>query len=330
MYTSLIKDYRLQNGFGRFAPQLFLFDMDGVLYDSMPNHAKAWVSSMASFGLKMREIDAYLTEGQKGTDTIIQMMQKQKGVEIGQQEAQMMYDRKAEIFASLPMATIMPGVKELMQLIHQQGWQIGIVTGSGQRPLINRIKQDFGEYVSDNHIVTAYDVEHGKPAADPYLKGMEQAGVKEPWRVVVVENAPLGVQAGVAARCFTVGVATGLLSKRSLKKAGANLVFDNMEAFVNHWHTFISSLSDNETQWDDMCERIHRFVETEHRRPSKYRGEERQMHNWLKYNRKIQNKGLLSEERQSKFSHLLEAIEKVRRLNQYAYATKEGQLPFDD
>ena len=33
-----------------FTPKVVLFDMDGVLYDSMPNHAKAWQRAMAEFG----------------------------------------------------------------------------------------------------------------------------------------------------------------------------------------------------------------------------------------------------------------------------------------
>ena len=33
-----------------FRPKAVLFDMDGVLYDSMPHHAIAWQKSMAQFG----------------------------------------------------------------------------------------------------------------------------------------------------------------------------------------------------------------------------------------------------------------------------------------
>jgi beta-phosphoglucomutase-like phosphatase (HAD superfamily) len=49
-----------------------------------------------------------------------------------------------------------------------------------------------------------------------------------PNEAIVVENAPLGIQAGVAAGVFTVGVNTGILDKSDLENAGANLVFDNM------------------------------------------------------------------------------------------------------
>ena len=34
-------------------PKAVLFDMDGVLFDSMPNHAYAWSHAMTQFGLEM-------------------------------------------------------------------------------------------------------------------------------------------------------------------------------------------------------------------------------------------------------------------------------------
>ena len=47
-----------------------LFDMDGVLYDSMPNHSQAWSQAMAKFGMHMTPHDVYLNEGATGHDTV--------------------------------------------------------------------------------------------------------------------------------------------------------------------------------------------------------------------------------------------------------------------
>lgn len=59
-----------EHGFGHFSPKAVLFDMDGVLYDSMPLHAIAWQESMKKFGIHMTTADAYATEGARGIDTI--------------------------------------------------------------------------------------------------------------------------------------------------------------------------------------------------------------------------------------------------------------------
>ena len=47
-----------------------LFDMDGVLFDSMPNHAYAWSHAMTKFGLAMTREEVYMNEGRTGSATI--------------------------------------------------------------------------------------------------------------------------------------------------------------------------------------------------------------------------------------------------------------------
>ena len=224
MYKIAIIKYLEEHGFEAFRPKAVLFDMDGVLYDSMPNHAIAWQESMAKFGIHMTADDAYATEGARGVDTIRLMVLQQLRREIDEAEAQRMYDEKSRIFHSLPEAPIMPGVLDLMRQIQAVGIQCGIVTGSGQLPLIERLKKDFGAYVDEAHITTAYDVKRGKPAPDP------------------IENAPLGVRSGHAAHIFTVAVNTGPLPNEELLGAGADLIFPSMEELNRQCQRLIPTL----------------------------------------------------------------------------------------
>ena len=235
MYDLAIKKYLEDHGFEALRPKAVLFDMDGVLYDSMPNHAIAWQQSMAQFGIKMTADDAYATEGARGVDTIRKMVMRQQGREIDEAEAQRMYDVKSRIFHELPEAPVMPGILELMHQIQDDGIQIGVVTGSGQKPLIRRILKDFGSFVDEAHITTAYDVRRGKPNPDPYLKGLMKAGNLQPYEAIVVENAPLGIRAGVAAKIFTVAVNTGPLAVQTLLDANADLLFPTMSDFSANW-----------------------------------------------------------------------------------------------
>ena len=235
MYYLAIKKYLEEHDFEALSPRVVLFDMDGVLYDSMPNHAIAWQESMAKYGIHMTADDAYATEGARGVDTIREMVRRQQHREIDEAEAQKMYDLKSQTFHSLPEAPVMPGILDLMRQINASGLQCGVVTGSGQRPLINRILKDFGDYVDEAHITTAYDVTRGKPLPDPYLMGLHKAGDLAPWQAVVIENAPLGVRSGHAARIFTIAVNTGPLPNNELLAAGANLIFSSMTDFSEHW-----------------------------------------------------------------------------------------------
>lgn len=90
-------------------------------------------------------------------------------------------------------------------------------------------------------MVTAFDVKYGKPNPEPYLMALRKAGI-QPNEAIVVENAPLGVRAGVAAGIFTVAVNTGPLPDKTLLDEGADLLFPSMPAFNEAWETFYSEL----------------------------------------------------------------------------------------
>ena len=89
-------------------------------------------------------------------------------------------------------------------------------------------------------MVTAFDVKYGKPNPEPYLMGLQKAGVK-PNEAIVVENAPLGVRAGVAAGIFTVALNTGPLPDEALTSEGANLLFPSMNDFEANWEEFFQA-----------------------------------------------------------------------------------------
>lgn len=217
-----------------------LFDMDGVLYNSMPRHAVAWQEAMKKYGIHFTAEDSYATEGMRGIDTIRIFAKRQLGQEITEAEAQSMYDEKTRLFHQMPEAEIFDGVPHLMQQIKQAGMDICVVTGSGQRPLIQRLVQDFGEFIDEQHIVSAYNISRGKPAPDPYMKGLEMAGGYHPWQAIVVENAPLGVRSGVAAGCFTIAVNSGPLPDSALADEGANIVLPSIVELDRHWQDIIS------------------------------------------------------------------------------------------
>ena len=72
-----------------------------------------------------------------------------------------------------------------------------------------------------------------------------------------------------------------------------------------------------EERWMTRYKEVVSFIETNHRNPSKYVAEDRDMLNWLKANRKALNAGKMKLERVEKFRKLLELVEKYKRKNQY-------------
>ena len=70
-------------------------------------------------------------------------------------------------------------------------------------------------------------------------------------------------------------------------------------------------------RWSIRYNEVKAFIEENHRNPSKYVDEERNMVNFLKHTRKQMNQGLLKEDRIEEFKKLLELMEENKHVNQW-------------
>lgn len=234
MFEKAIQDYLKEKGYNKINLKAVLFDMDGVLFDSMKNHAKAWNKAMDMYDMNLSEEEAYMHEGRTGASTINIVSARERGYEASEDEIKKIYQTKSDIFNSLPKAEPMQGAYTLLQEIKNSGLQPVLVTGSGQLSLIDNLNHHFPGIFQKEYMVTAYDVKFGKPNPEPYLMGLKKVGIA-PNEAVVVENAPLGVKAGVAAGIFTIAVNTGPLPDNALLDKGANLLFNSMQELADNW-----------------------------------------------------------------------------------------------
>ena len=213
-----------------------LFDMDGVLFDSMPYHSEAWHTVMKSHGLTLSREEAYMHEGRTGASTINIVFQRELGREATQEEIESIYQEKSVLFNSYPEAKRMPGAWELLQKVKKDGLIPMVVTGSGQLSLLERLEHNYPGMFRKELMVTAFDVKYGKPNPEPYLMALKKGGLKAD-EAIVVENAPLGVEAGHNAGIFTIAVNTGPLNGQVLLDAGADLLLPSMQALSEQWDT---------------------------------------------------------------------------------------------
>ncbi|MCK9160488.1 MAG: HAD-IA family hydrolase [Bacteroidaceae bacterium] len=217
-----------------------LFDMDGVLFDSMPYHAKSWLKVMTTNGLTMTPIEAYMNEGRTGTSTINLIYRRQYGKEATKELQNMIYTEKCTEFAKYPEPTRITGALELVKKVRAGGLVPIIVTGSGQDTLINRIERNYPNLFAQDFMVTAFDVKRGKPDPEPYLMALQKAHLEKN-EAIVIENAPLGVESGHRAGLFTIAVNTGPLKTQVLHDAGADLTFTSMTALLEKWDEFLQT-----------------------------------------------------------------------------------------
>jgi beta-phosphoglucomutase-like phosphatase (HAD superfamily) len=120
-----------------------LFDMDGVLYDSMPYHAIAWNKAMAQFGYDLPEEEVYMHEGRTGTSTVNLVSLREHGTEVSEERVAEIYKVKSDLFNQFPPAEPMPGALSLLRQLKEQGLMILIVTGSGQCSLLDKLNCDY-------------------------------------------------------------------------------------------------------------------------------------------------------------------------------------------
>lgn len=211
-----------------------LFDMDGILFDSMPYHAQSWFETAQKHQLKSVIEDFYAFEGCTGFFTINELFQRTFKRDATEAEIDLIYKEKSDLFGQLNDGEPMIGADLVLAEAKKYNLQTLIVTGSGQHSLFNKLNEAFPDCFIREKMVTAYDVVNGKPDPEPYLRGLQKANVK-PNEAVVIENAPMGVRSAVGAGIFTIAVNTGPLSNDILLNEGADLLYPDMTSLAADW-----------------------------------------------------------------------------------------------
>ena len=242
MFETSIQTYLRKHHYQRIDLHAALFDMDGVLFDSMKRHAWSWHEAMKHYGFELSEEEVYFHEGRTGAGTINSVSLRHRGHGATEDEIREIYGYKSMLFNSRPPVAVMPGAPALLRQVKASGVTPIVVTGSGQKTLLEKLQSGFPGIFQPELMVTAFDVKVGKPHPEPYLMGLAKARVRAD-QAIVVENAPMGVKAGVAAGIFTIAVNTGPLPDSALLDAGADLLFPSMQALSDAWADLLKAFS---------------------------------------------------------------------------------------
>ena len=228
----------LEKPFGHTLKAVF-FDQDGVLYNSMPYHAESWAWAMTKHGLPYTAMECYRNEGRTSTGVIQEHHRQMYGTDASPELIEAIYQDKSQHFTEMTggFPGIIPDVDKVLRYLHKHGVECWVVTGSGQRNLIDALNETFNHVFTG--IISSFDVTKGKPDPEPYLKAWERSGFKKE-ECLVVENAPLGVRAAKAAGLYTIAVNTGILPDSDLWDEKADLVLPNMMALLEKLTAILS------------------------------------------------------------------------------------------
>jgi HAD superfamily hydrolase (TIGR01509 family) len=207
-----------------------LFDVDGILYDSMPLHAKSWQQAFKKVGLKLPAKLVYYIEGMPDQQAAESMLRR-LGKKLPDKTIEEIIKTKIKLFNSYPKPKLIPGAKQFIRDLKKLKIKICLVTGSSQTKTLKRLKKDFG--IDKNNIITGKEVRRGKPYPDPYLKALRRLRVK-PSEAIVIENAPLGVESAKRAKIKCIALSTGIVPKAELKRRGADVVLNSYAEINAH------------------------------------------------------------------------------------------------
>ncbi len=221
--------YATRTGHPFRSPQAALFDMDGVLFNSMPGHARAWEQMCLENNIPATRDEFFMYEGRTGASTINILFRRTFGREATPDEITRLYARKSQLFRMQPPVSTIPGAKDTIDACIHAGIPTVLVTGSAQTSLISRLDSEYPGAFPPQRRITARDVDHGKPHPEPFIKGRLKAGCQiPPYRTIAVDNAPLGVRAAAASGAFTIGVNTGPITPGTLLAEGADIEVPSM------------------------------------------------------------------------------------------------------
>ena len=125
-------------------------------------------------------------------------------------------------------AVEIPGARKVLDSLVECRAKWAVVT-SGTRPLINGWLERMS-LARPMHLITAEEVEQGKPDPEGYLMGKKQLGLGAEARVLVVEDSPSGIRAGKAAGCKVLGLTT-THDVQKVIDAGADWVVRDLKSF---------------------------------------------------------------------------------------------------
>lgn len=178
-----------------------LWDNDGVLVDTEGLYYQATREVIAEFGIDLTPY-AYrryhLTENRGSWH-----LAAARGVphDVIRRARERRNRRYADLLRERPL--LIEGVRETFDVLHGR-FGMGIVTSSdaGHFEIIHETT-GLLDYVS--FTVTSADVSETKPSPEPYLRGLEHAGVS-PSKAVVVEDSRRGLLAAAAAGipCYVI------------------------------------------------------------------------------------------------------------------------------
>jgi beta-phosphoglucomutase len=186
-----------------------IFDMDGVITNTMPYHFDAWLSVLKTAGIKLSCYEVYQREGQDGLSSIKELFREHK-IKFDLDQAKALLRKKEELFKQTVKIKFIKGSRPFIRKLKQRALRVALVTGTSRHEMEKILPLSLRRLFEV--IVTGDEVWKGKPHPEPFLKALKALKLKAK-EVMVIENAPFGIRSAKAAGLFCAALETSLPRK---------------------------------------------------------------------------------------------------------------------
>ena len=207
--------------------QAVIFDMDGVITDTMPYHFEVWKDLFLREGIPVTHEDIYKREGQKGIDSVREIF-TEYGKSFSEDHARALLKEKEELFQKIFKRHFIPGALDFVRSLHAQGFKLALVTGTSRIEALKLLPEDI--FALFHTSVCGCEVKNGKPDPEPYLIALRKLGITAD-EAVVIENAPFGIRSAKAAGLKCLALETSL-PRPYLNQADA--VYQSFGDLISH------------------------------------------------------------------------------------------------
>ncbi len=183
-------------------PAACLFDLDGLLLDTEPLHARAWQQASAFFGLELSQQQALALRGRRRLDCAEQVRQWMGGAGLDAPSAEALLAVRQPIAERLlPQAPALPGAEDLLHRCRQLGIAMALVTSSSREAVaLKAAPHPWLALIEERVHGDDPDLQAGKPAPDPYVLAARRLGVA-PAACWAFEDSPAGARSARTAGC---------------------------------------------------------------------------------------------------------------------------------
>jgi beta-phosphoglucomutase family hydrolase len=173
----------------------YIFDLDGTLVDTMPLHYTAWEAALRKAGLQGRlDENLFYELGGVPSRKVASLLGKRHGLNLD--PVAVYRDKEDAFMGSLEKLALIAPVVEFARRISKTH-PVAIASG-GTRDVVASTLGKTGLASLFPVVVTADDVEHGKPSPDMFLLAAKRMGVP-PKECLVFEDGQPGIKAAEAA-----------------------------------------------------------------------------------------------------------------------------------